>query len=443
MFKIILSVLLLFTFTGCVSDPEPNEFTQLRNDMEKHRERMFIQSDADLKNRKVNRRDVVHLIDPDEELRKQQEAEKKRWLAVDIDADEAEDWKALNLSPKSAVRWKKTGLSYNTISVLIKEDVSPSEAISFMNKKYDKNPKIFAVFAEPLYRFEDYCKQVISANISSLPIINKKCDDYIRDIGQSSISGHLADEYKNSDLSLEYVSRLRQVDNQKMYIQKQMNKKYNESLVQNNKEVFALLFPMLESSPEKEEMFFISVNKLNLKETQRYKSHKYYEFWVNKEKNEEKARIAAINLQAALNEAKTKRLQKESYALEAQSYNKMVASECGEIVNSEPSTEEKVHIEGKIKHIVGKRGSNIFAFIIENEKDGKNYLVRDPNSKDRVDKDKKISWIVTTVGRVVSISIDEDGTASYNHYEDESKEYYPLLRFTSECKYFTKPLVIN
>jgi len=42
----------------------------------------------------------------------------------------------------------------------------------------------------------------------------------------------------------------------------------------------------------------------------------------------------------------------------------------------------------------------------------------------------------------VSISVDkEDHTASYDHYtDDDDKEYYPMLKYSSKCSYKTKSL---
>ncbi len=438
----LLFFIVLF-FSGCIDEAEPNEFAQMRKDMEKRQSEMFANSVENLEKRKQihpNEQRATYIIDPQEELRIEQEAERKRWKAVNIDKEEAEDWKALNLSPKHAARWKKTGFSYNTISVLIKEDVSPSEAVEFMNKKFSKNPKAFALFAQPIYTFKESCKKIIQAKNDEFGLISKKCEDYVQLSDLSAISGHMADHYKDNDLSLEYISKLRQLDSQKTYIQKLMEKKNHESMIQADTKNFTLLFPMIEGSPTKEEMFFVSKYKLPLKDTHRYKSHKFYTFWINKEKEEEKARVAAIKQQQELKEAKVLRLKAEAYRMKALAHNKMVASQCGEAVNSHPSTGEKVHIEGETLYFVGKMGTNVFAIVVKNSKDGKNYLIREPNTKRKVDKQSAVSWTAVTVGRVVSVTIEEDGTASYNHYEDESKEYFPMLRFISECPYETMAL---
>ena len=440
MFKTLLSFFIIFIFVGCL-EPKSDEFSQMRNDMQSSRQRMFEQSAYNLQHRKEftsnhNKSKYLHKQE-EEEQRKREELERKKWLDVGISDDEAQDWKALNLSPKHSLRWKKTGLSYNAIAVLLKEDVLPSEAIEFMTKYFVKKPKVFYIFAEPLYDFEESCQKILKEDIKKIVLINKKCSEYNQNIAFNEISGHLADKYKNNDLSLEYISKLRQSDNQKEYIQKLITKEYKKSLVQDDIKVFTLLFPIVEYSPSKEEMFYVSKNHLKLKNTKRYKSHKFYEFWVNKEINEEKARIAVIKKQKSLKRAKVKRLRAEAHRLDILAYNKSVAAECGELVKSEPSTGEKVHLEGKILNTVGKKKSNIYAYIILNTNDGKKYLVREPNSKRKVDKTKDISWIVTTVGRVVSVSIDEDGTASYNHYNNESKEYYTMLKYNNECKYFT------
>jgi len=444
MFKIFLSLFILLSFTACLPEPEENEFTQMRRDMERHKQQMFAGSDENMKNRtNLNKRKKSrHFVDPDEELRLQKEAEKKRWLAVNIDEAEAEDWKALHLSPKGAKRWKKTGLSYNTIAVLIKQDVFPSEAIAFMNKKFDKNPKAFAAFGEPLYAFKDSCNKVLKAQSPKLTVISKQCKDYVDKMEFNSISGYMADEYEDNDLSLEYISKLRQSDSQKAYIQKLMEKKSLDVMIEADKKEFALLFPIIDNSPTEEEMHFIQKYKLGLKDTKRYKSYEYYDFWINKEKNEEKARIAALKYQKRLKKAKQKRLQQEAYRMQAMAYNKMVASECGDIVSADPSTGEKVHVEGKILYTIGKRGSNIYAFVVQNKKDRKNYIVRNINAGKKINKDKPISWTASTVGRVVSISVDEeDKTASYDHYSDTDKrEYYPMLKYTSDCAYKTKDL---
>lgn len=445
MFKIILSLFILLSFTACLPEPEDNEFSQMRRDMKRHNNQMFNGSDDNIKNRtnKNKRRKVTHFIDPEEEARLQEVAERKRWLAVGIDDQEAEDWKALHLSPKSAKRWKKTGLSYNTISVLIKEDVFPDEAVSFMNRKFDENPKAFAAFGEPLYDFEISCKKIIKAKSSTLSVVSKQCSDYINKMRFNSISGYMADVYEDNDLSLEYISKLRQTDAQKVYIQRLIEKKSDESMIKSDTKNFTLLFPILERSPTEAEMHFVRKNKLALKETRRYKSYEYYDFWINKDKNEEKARLAALSQQRALKKARTKRLQKEARRLQALAYNKMVASECGEAVSADPSTGEKVHVEGKIAYTIGKRGSNIYAFIIKNKKDGKHYIVRNFSASKKVDRSKSVSWIATTVGRVVSVSLDEeDKTASYDHYADEDdREYYPMLKYSSKCSYKTKSLL--
>jgi hypothetical protein len=442
-FRFFVFIFMGIGFSGCITEPEVNEFTQIRQDMEKHRERMFARSQEDLANRKNgSTRTSRAVMDPEEELRLKQEEERQRWLAVDIDEEEAEDWKALNLSPKNALRWKKTGLSYNTIAVLIKEDVAPSEALAFMSKKFDNHPKAFAAFAEPLYEFRDSCEKIIKAKTAKLSVVKKECSEYVQATDFNSISGYLADEYQDNDLSLEYISKLRQLDSHKGHIQKLIEKEYNESMVAGDKKTFELLFAMLETSPSKEEMYFVKKNRLPLKNTNRYKSYEYYDFWVQKEKNEERERVAAIKKQQQLKEAKKARLQAEAYRLKALAYNKMVASECGEAISSEPSTGERVHLEGKVLHLIGKRGTNIFAYVVRNEKDGKNYVVRDPNAAKTFDIGSHISWSLITVGRVVSISIESDGTASYNHYKegDETTEFYPMLKFSQECKYKTMSL---
>jgi len=446
MYARVLSFSLIAIFlSACGGDPEPDEFTKLRLEMEKRQSSTFGNSVKNLENRKNKsyKRKYISSESLNKESLEQQEkieAERQRWFAVGINLEEAEEWKALGLSPKRAERWKKTGLSYNTIGVLIKEDVLPIEAISFMNKKFDKHPKAFSTFAEPLYDFQDSCKKIIDSSDERLVKINKKCNEYVQLLNFSSVSGYMADEYGDNDLALEYISKLRQVDSHKAYIQKEMNKKSKLCLISGDKHNFALLFPLLETSPTKEEMFFIKQHKLALKDTQRYKSYEYYDFWVNKEKNEEKARVSAIKRQHDLKMAKERRLKAESYRLNALAYNKMVASECGDMVTSVPSTGEKVHIEGQIQHIIGKKGSNIFAYVVRSNKDGKNYLVRDPNARTEMKIDTEISWIAVTVGRVVSVSLDDDGTASYNHYSDDEKEYYPMLKRISKCEYHTKSL---
>lgn len=442
-----LSLLMVIMFVvGCTPEPDADqdEFAQMRQNMQARQDKMFSQSVKDLKNRKNKDyvRTTTHsdVIDPEEELRLAQEAEKKRWLAVDIDMDEAEDWKALGLSPKNALRWKKTGLSYNTIAVLIKEDVLPSEAIAFMGKKFEKHPKKFITFAQPLYEFQESCKEVVTQNIPDLQLVTKKCKEYDQLLHFSSISGYLADEFDDNDLALEYISKLRQVDSQKGFVLKLMEKSANDAMIHDDTKQFALLFPILESSPSKEEMFFVKKHQLPLKETKRYKSYKYYEFWVNKEKNEERARVAAIEEQKALKRAKQARLKAESERMKALAYNKMVASECGEPATSEPSTGEKVHIEGEVLYLVGKKGSNIFAYVVRSKHDGKNYLVRDPNSQGKGAVNKQVSWTAVTVGRVASVSLDDDGTASYDHYDASDKEVFPMLKFSAKCAYQSRDI---
>jgi len=449
MYARVFSLFLLpLLFTACMpGEPEPDdEFAQMRRNMEMQQSYTFGNTVSDLKNRKnksykKNRAVPKEMDIQEKERKKREEAEKRRWLDVGISIEESADWKALGLSPKHAKHWKKTGLSYNTIGVLIKEDVLPSEAVSFMNKKFTKNPKAFADFAAPLYGFKDACKKILDAKTSNMSKIEKKCSEYVELLNYSSVSGYMADEYKDNDLSLEYISKLRRVDNLKSYIQKEIITRAQLCLINNEKVNYTLLFPLLESSPTKEEMFFIKKHRLALKDTQRYKSYEYYDFWVNKEKNEEKTRMAAIEHQQRLKRAKEVRLRAESYKMNALAYNKMVASECGEMVTSVPSTGEKVHVEGKILHTIGKKGSNIFAYVVKNNKDGKNYLIRDPNAQKALAIETEVSWTALTVGRIVSVSLDDDGTASYNHYSDDDKEYYPMLKRISKCPYRTKSLV--
>jgi hypothetical protein len=444
LFRTLTFSLIGLLFTACVTEPEPNEFTKLRQDMQKHRERMFASSVDNMQKNKAAAYQVRQrpsIIDPDIELKLQQEEERKRWLAVGIDQDEAEDWKALNLSPKNAVRWKKTDLSYSTIAALLKQDVTPSEAIAFMSQTFDKRPKAFGTFAQPLYDFDDNCKKILDANYKDFSLINKRCKEYNQRAALTATSGYLADEYQDTDLSLEYISKLRQMDNEKIHIASLIEKQSHDSMVYEKRFQFELLFPMVERSPTKEEMYFVAKHKLDVKDSKRFKSNKYYSFWINKEKEEKAARIKAIKQQQALKEAKILRKKAEAYRMKALAYNKMVSSECGDIVSSHPSTGEKVHVEGKVLYFVGKRGSNIFAYVVKNNKDGKNYLVRDPQSRQKVKKGQSVTWIATTVGRVVSITIEEDGTASYNSYEDETEQLFPLLKFSSVCPYRTKSLV--
>ena len=441
--RIIIFSFIGVLFSACVGEPEVNPFTQMRNDMQKHREQMFARSTDNMKQQHASsykKRKRPSIIDPDLELKMQREADRERWLAVNIQEDEAEDWKALNLSPKNAIRWKKTGLSYSTIAVMLKQDVLPSEAISFLNQTFDKRPKAFGVFAEPLYNFDDNCKKILKINYKDFSLINKRCKEYTHRAQTTAISGYLADEYQDTDLSLEYVSKLRQMDNEKIHIANLLQKQSHDSMVYEKRFQFELLFPMIEKSPTKEEMFFVAKHKLNVKDSKRFKSNKYYAFWVNKEKEEAAARIRAIKRQKALVQAKITRQKAEAYRMKALAHNKMVDYECGGIVTSHPSTGEKVHIEGKVLYFVGKKGSNVFAYVVQNNKDGKNYLVRDPESKRKVTKGEEITWIAITVGRVVSVTIEGDGTASYNHYEDESQEFFPLLKYSDECKYRTRSL---
>lgn len=432
--KIVWTMFLIFLFTACVGEPSPDEFTSMRQAMQDKQERMFAKSMQNLENRHNGNghsyRDIS-VVDPEEALKKRREAEEKEWLAVGIERNEMQDWKALNLSPKNALRWKKTGLSYNTISVLIRENVDPSEAIAFMNQKFDKNPKVFGVFSKPLYDFSSTCKKIVSAKKQLLSLINNQCQEYIQLSEFTLISGYMADEYKDNDLALEYISQLRQMDNQKAYLQTLIEKELHQAMVNADTKTYALLFPVIEKSPSREEVFFITKHGLDLKNSKRYKSYKYYKFWTDKEKKEEAARLAVIKHQKELRRTKKARL-------EAEAYNKMVAAECGEVVTPHPSTDEKVHIEGSIVNIIGKPGSNIFAYVIQSKKDGKKYLVRDPNNSRRVDRSEDISWSATTVGRVVSITVDEDGVATYNRYEEEAKEYLPMLKFLSNCAYNTK-----
>ncbi len=443
--RVFSTVLVPLLFTACVKEPEPNEFSHLRAQMEKRQSYTFGDSVSKLEERKYHHQTGngnSTVVDPDEELRRKAEDERQKWLAVHIDEVEAEDWKALGLSPKYAARWKKTGLSYSTIAVLIREDVVPSEAIEFMRRDFKKNPRAFHEFAQPLFDFKDACEAVLKADIDSLLGITKRCREYVQNLNLSLISGHLADEFGDNDLALEYISKLRQIDRQKAFIQKQMYKAEQSAMIQGKVKSFALLFPVLESSPSKEEMFFVKQHKLPLEETSRYKSYEYYEFWVNKEKKEEEARVAAIAQQRALKKAKEARQKAEAYRMKALAYNKMVASECGDMVTATPSTGEKVHVEGEVQYLVGKKGSNIFAYVVRNNKDGKGYLVRDPNAKNMTKVGEEISWTATTVGRVASLTLDDDGTASYNHYVEtnDDMEFYPMLKFISKCPYHTKEL---
>lgn len=430
--SIFIFIFILFSFSACVNEPSNNEFAYMRKAMQEKQDRMFASSRQNLENRKNGHKyREIRVLNPDEELRKRREAERKEWLAVGIDMNEAKDWKALKISPKNAIRWKKTELSYNTISVLVREKVDPSEAIAFMNQKFDKNPKVFGVFSEPLYAFAPICIKVLKAKRKDLSIINKQCQEYTQLAEFSSISGYMADEYKDNDLALEYIAQLRQMDNQKAYLQKLMEKKLHHAMVHTDTKIYELLFPVVEKSPTREEVFFIAKHKLNLKNTKRFKSYKYFKFWTDKEKKEEVARLAVIKHQKALSRTKKARI-------EAETHNKIVAAECGEIVTPHPSTDEKVHIEGRIIHVIGKRGSNIFAYVIKSKTDGKKYLVRDPNTTRAVDRSQIISWSAVTVGRVVSISVDDDGVATYNRYEEEAKEYLPMLKFISKCAYKTE-----
>lgn len=445
--RVLLLSIILFLFTGC-GEPEPDEFSQLRRDMLRKQDNTFGYSVKNLENRKnkdYKRQlsSLSRLSEVDKALIAEEEAEKQRWLAAGISLEEAKDWKALGLSPKHAKHWKKTGLSYNTISVLIKEDVLPTEAIAFMKKDFDKHPKAFAAFANPLYEFQSSCQKVLDVSDKNLDKINKKCKEYVQVLGHSAVSGYMADEYKDNDLSLEYISKLREVDSKKAYLQKQMYMRSQLCLINREKNNFALLFPMLDVSPTKEEMFFIKQHKLALEDTQRYKSYKYYDFWVKKEAHESSARLAAIKQEQRLKAAQLKRKKAEAYRASAISYNKMVASECGDMVTSVPSTGERVHLEGKILYVIGKQGSNIFAYVVQNKSDKKNYLVRNPNAKKTMKVDTNVSWTALTVGRVVSVSLDTDGTASYNHYEDDDKEYYPMLKLVSKCPYYAKELMIR
>jgi len=445
--RVLLSSIIFFLFTGC-GEPEPDEFSQLRRDMQRKQDNTFGNSVKNLENRK--NRDYVRpvssinrLSEAEKALLAEEEAEKQRWLTAGISLEESKDWKALGLSPKHAKHWKKTGLSYNTISVLIKEDVLPTEAIAFMKKDFEKHPKAFSAFANPLYEFQSSCQKVLDVSDAHLEKINKKCKEYVQLLDHSAVSGYMADEYKDNDLSLEYISKLRAVDSKKTYLQKQMYMRSQLCLINGEKNNFALLFPILEVSPTKEEMFFIKQHKLALKDTQRYKSYEYYDFWVKKDADEERARLAAIKQEQRLKKAQIARKRAQAYRASAISYNKMVATECGEMVTSVPSTGEKVHIEGDVRYIVGKKGSNVFAYVVKNKSDNKSYLVRDPNTKKEVKLGTNVSWTALTVGRVVSVSLDDDGTASYNHYSDDDKEYYPMLKLVSKCPYYIKELVIR
>ena len=163
--RVLLLSIILFLFTGC-GEPEPDEFSQLRRDMQRKQANTFGNSVKNLENRKnkdyVRKQESVsRLSEAEKELLAEEEAEKKRWLAIGISLEESKDWKILGLSPRRAQHWKKTGLSYNTISVLIKEDVLPTEAIAFMKKDFDKHPKAFAAFANPLYAFQASCKKIL------------------------------------------------------------------------------------------------------------------------------------------------------------------------------------------------------------------------------------------------------------------------------------------
>ncbi|MDF1880815.1 hypothetical protein JHD50_05765 [Sulfurimonas sp. MAG313] len=448
--KILVLLPMLFLISACTTgEPEPkSEFDILRENMQRGQSSTFGNSVQNLENRKNRhyKKRVISSTDLDrhtKDIEKEKEIQRQRWLKVGINEFEAEDWKALGLSPKHAQHWKKTGLSYNTIGVLIKEDVLPTEAISFMKRKFDKNPKAFSDFSDPLYNFQVSCKNIVESSSTELDKISKKCSEYIELLHLSSVSGYMADEYENNDLSLEYIAKLRQIDNLKLYIDKKIVSASQKSLVQSEIQNFTLLFPLVKNSPTKEEMYFIKKHKLALRNTQRYKSYEYYDFWINKEKNEKKARQAIILRQQVLKKEKTKRLKAEAYRLSALAYNKMVASECGEMVTSAPSTGEKVHIEGEILYLLGKKGSNIFAYVVENSKDNKKYLVRDPNARKKAELHGEISWVAVTVGRVVSVSLDDDGTASYNHYSEEDKEFYPMLKRLSKCAYHTKSLTKN
>ena len=432
--KLVLLSCILFLFSACIGEPAPNEFSKMRQQMQERQDRMFLSSVKNLENRNNSKGRAYRgseEMDSDEKLRRERKEERKEWQEAGIEPEEAKEWKALGLLPKKASSWKKTGLSYNTIGVLIKQNVEPSDAVAFMNRKFDKSPKVFGVFSQPLYEFKTICKNILNGDNSDLPIINKQCADYVQLAEFSSVSGYMADEYKDNDLVLEYIAQLREMDSQKAYIQKLMEKKLQESMVHADTKTYTLLFPVIQKSPTRKEMFFIAKHKLPLQGTKRYKSHKYYAFWTDKEKKEEKARLAVIKHQSTLKKTKKERA-------EAEEHNRMVALECGEIVTPHPSTDEKVHIEGKIEHVVGKLGTNIFAYVIKSKIDGKKYLVRDPNSTRKVNMSEEVSWTALTVGRVVSITVEDDGTAMYNHYEEEAKEYFPMLKFLSTCAYNTK-----
>jgi len=443
-YKLILLSVILVLMTACSNDPEPNEFTQMRLDMQKRHSQVFANSVEKLEKRKrvYKKKSTknVFKVNLEEAFRLQKEAERVKWLEAGINAEEIADWKALELSAKDAARWKKTDLSYNTISVLINEDVSPSEAVAFMHKSFTKHPKAFSQFSQPLFEFQNSCKVILGSNNQMLMSIRKKCHAYVQSLNESTLAGHLADEYLDNDLSLEYVSKLREVDRTKASIQKEMLKQSKASMMYTDKKSFALLFPILEVSPSQEEMFFIRKHNLQLQDTKRYKSHEYYEFWINKDKNEEKVRLAAIQQQQALSRVKKLRKKAREERKKLIAYNEMVASECGETVTSTPSTGEKVHVEGKILHVIGNQSSNIFAYVVKNSEDDKNYLIRDPKPKKVRTVNEEVSWVALTVGRVVNVTLDDEGTASYSHYGEKGKEFYPMLKFVSPCLYKRKIL---
>jgi len=462
MYKLLLISISILLFTGCGSEPTPQEKERaaLLAKLEASHTDRFKRDGSKHKAEAKSKRHVKRKDDPTAYVYKGKvlsTKSEKKWKAENISNKEYPKWAKLGMQPKEVSAWKKTSLSYAAIEVLKKLKYTPKTAQKFMQKEFFTRPIFYAQFGTPVYEFDSICKSVVKRQQAPFAFLEERCLPYMKASHKNEAIGHLLDEakLKKGPLALEYLAELRRLAETNSKIQSGMEVTLEEFIDDEDSENFVFLFPLLKSEPTQDEMDFIDTNKLPLEEEERFFSFNNPQYWINKAEAQAAAEAEAAEQeallrakkdserkQAELRLARAKALAKEKarkeelykqqqHANKVENLRRIKAKQiCGEYINPDMLSGKGALLEGYIEFTVGEAGEKMFGYGVKARDDQKIYFIRDPKNNAQSEIGSKISWVLKTMGRTEALT---KVTKQDFVYDKKSKTKFPMALYVKEC----------
>jgi len=450
--KLLLMPLTLFLLTGCVEEPTPKDDSMraMRAKMEAIQKQRFEAKPHHTTKKKTTYK--KRLDDPTAYVYKDKvlsNKEEKAWKKAGINNKEYKQWAALGMQPKEIKTWKKLGISYAAIAVFKGLKYTPAQAKEFLDQDFASRPGFYRQFGDPVYEFDEICKNVIKRQQPPFAFLEERCLPYMKASLKNEKIGHLLDlsGVKKGPLPLEYLAELRRLAEDNSKIQSGMEVTIEEFVDDEERENFIFLFPLLKSEPTEYEMQYIDNTGINLQKTERYLSYNNPEYWADKaaqKKAEEEAAARQVALLQAKKESERVALKKAQHAanlraakakaVRDEKRRRLKAQEvCGPYIKPDELSGKKVLVEGKVLFTVGEKGAKMFGYGVQASDDNNIYFIRDPKNIAKVKLNSWVSWALKTMGRTESLSQSADSETEFV-YNKKSKTRFEMALILDRCK---------